>query len=48
MNYKEEAQIWMKKVKLDENIIKIGENFFYIHNVDECRDILLLYNILCS
>jgi hypothetical protein len=27
MDYKEEAKTWMKKLKLDENIIKIGENF---------------------
>jgi hypothetical protein len=27
MDYKEEAKIWMKKPKLDENKIKIGENF---------------------
>ena len=27
MDYKEEAKIWMKKPKLNENIIKIGENF---------------------
>jgi hypothetical protein len=27
MDYKEEAKIWMKKPKLDENRIKIGENF---------------------
>jgi hypothetical protein len=25
MDYKEEAKIWMKKSKLDENRIKIGE-----------------------
>jgi hypothetical protein len=25
--YKEEANIWMKKQKLDENRIQIGENF---------------------
>jgi hypothetical protein len=47
MDYKE-AKIWMKKPKLNENRIKIGEFFFHIHNVDECRDILLHYNILCS
>jgi hypothetical protein len=29
MDYKE-AKIWMKKLKLDENIIKIGE-FFILH-----------------
>jgi hypothetical protein len=29
MDYKEEAKIWMKKQKLDENIIKIGENFIF-------------------
>jgi hypothetical protein len=28
MDYKEEAKFWMKKPKLDENIIKIGEFFF--------------------
>jgi hypothetical protein len=27
MDYKEEAEIWVKKPKLDENRIKIGENF---------------------
>jgi hypothetical protein len=27
MNYKKEAKIWMKKPKMDENRIKIGENF---------------------
>jgi hypothetical protein len=27
MDYKEEAKIWMKKPKLDENRIKIGEIF---------------------
>jgi hypothetical protein len=27
VNYKEETKIWMKKPKLDENRIKIGENF---------------------
>jgi hypothetical protein len=27
MDYKEEAKIWMKKPKLNENRIKIGENF---------------------
>jgi hypothetical protein len=27
MDYKEEAKIWMKKLKLNENRIKIGENF---------------------
>jgi hypothetical protein len=27
MDYKEEAKNWMKKPKLDENRIKIGENF---------------------
>jgi hypothetical protein len=47
MDYKE-AKIWMKKPKLDENRIKIGENLFYIHNVDECKNILLHCNILCS
>jgi hypothetical protein len=26
MDYKEEAEIWMKRSKLDENRIKIGEN----------------------
>jgi hypothetical protein len=26
MDYKEEAKIWMKRPKLDENRIKIGEN----------------------
>jgi hypothetical protein len=36
------------KPKLDENRIKKGEYFFYIHNVDECRNILLHCNILCS
>jgi hypothetical protein len=25
MDYREEAKIWMKRPKLDENIIKIGE-----------------------
>jgi hypothetical protein len=48
MDYKEKAKIWMKKPKLDENRIKIGELFFYIHIVDECRDSLLHCNILCS
>jgi hypothetical protein len=48
MDYKEEAKIWMRKPKLNENRIKIGENLFYIHNVDECRNILLHCNILCS
>jgi hypothetical protein len=41
-------KIWMKKPKLDENRIKIGENLFYIHNVDECRYILLHCSILYS
>jgi hypothetical protein len=27
MDNKEEAKLWMKKPKLDENRIKIGENF---------------------
>jgi len=27
MDYKKETKIWMKKPKLDENRIKIGENF---------------------
>jgi hypothetical protein len=27
MDYKEEAKIWMKMPKLDENRIKIEENF---------------------
>jgi hypothetical protein len=27
MDYKEEAKNWMKKLKLDENRIKIGEYF---------------------
>jgi hypothetical protein len=27
MDYKEEAKIWMKKPKMDENRIKIGETF---------------------
>jgi hypothetical protein len=27
MDCKEEAKIWMKKPNLDENKIKIGENF---------------------
>jgi hypothetical protein len=27
MDYKEEAKIWMKGSKLDENIIKIGVRF---------------------
>jgi hypothetical protein len=27
MDYKKEAKSWMKKPKLDENRIKIGENF---------------------
>jgi hypothetical protein len=27
ISYKEEAKIWKKKSKLDENRIKIGENF---------------------
>jgi hypothetical protein len=36
------SQNWMK-IKLKH------ENFlFYIHNMDECRNILLHYNILCS
>ena len=49
MDYKEELKIWMKKPKLDENRIKIGEiSFFYIHNMDECKDILLHCNILYS
>jgi hypothetical protein len=26
MDYKEEAKIWMKKLKLNENNTKIGEN----------------------
>ena len=26
MDYKEEAKIWMKRLKLDENRIEIGEN----------------------
>jgi hypothetical protein len=30
MDYKGEAKIWMKKPKLDENRIKIGE-FFILH-----------------
>jgi hypothetical protein len=48
MDYKEEAKFWMKKSKLDENRIKIGEIFIYIHNVDECRCILRHCNILYS
>jgi hypothetical protein len=33
----EEAKMWMKKLKLDDNRIKIGwEILFYAHNVDEC------------
>jgi hypothetical protein len=48
MDYKE-LKIWMKKPKLDENRIKIGEiPFFYIHNMDACKDILLHCNILYS
>jgi hypothetical protein len=27
MDYEEEAKIWMKKLELDENRIKIGEIF---------------------
>jgi hypothetical protein len=27
MDYKEEAKSWMKKPKLNKNIIKTGENF---------------------
>jgi hypothetical protein len=27
MDNKEEAKLWMKKPKMDENRIKIGENF---------------------
>jgi hypothetical protein len=27
MDYKEEAKIWMKKPNLNENRVKIGENF---------------------
>jgi hypothetical protein len=38
MDYKEEAKNWMK----------IGKRIFYIHNVDECRYILLHCNILYS
>jgi hypothetical protein len=34
MDYNEKAKIWMKKPKLDENRIKIGEIFIYIHTVD--------------
>jgi hypothetical protein len=48
MDSKGEAKNWMKKPKLDENRIKIGFIYFYIHNVDECRNILLHCNILCS
>jgi hypothetical protein len=48
MDYKKETKIWMKKPKLNENRIKIGENLFYIHNVDECRNIWLHCNILYS
>jgi hypothetical protein len=28
--------------------LKLEKIFFYIHNVDECKDILLHCNILCS
>jgi hypothetical protein len=44
---KAKCQPWTlkKKPKLDE--IKIGD-FFHIHDVDECRNILLHCNILCS
>jgi hypothetical protein len=31
MDYKGEAQIWMKKPKLDENRINIGEFFIILH-----------------
>jgi hypothetical protein len=41
MDYKEEAKNWIKKPKLDEDRNKIGEILFYIHNVNECRYILL-------
>jgi hypothetical protein len=29
MDYKEKVKLWMKKPKLDENIIKIGELFLH-------------------
>jgi hypothetical protein len=55
MDYKEEAKIWMKKPKFglrSQNWMKIElkqeKILFYIHDVDECRHILLHYNILCS
>jgi hypothetical protein len=48
MDYKEEAKMWMKKPKLDEIELKHEIFLFYIHNMDECRNILLHYNILCS
>jgi hypothetical protein len=31
MDYKGEAKIWMKKPKLDENRIKIGEFLIILH-----------------
>jgi hypothetical protein len=43
----EEAKIWMKKPKYDKIRIKI-EILFYIHNVDECRNIFFHYNILVA
>jgi hypothetical protein len=39
MDNKEKAKFWMKKPELD---------FFFVHTVDECRDILLHCNVLCS
>jgi hypothetical protein len=37
-----------EEAKMDENRIKIGDYYFYIHNMDECRNILLHCNILYS
>jgi hypothetical protein len=42
MDHKEEARNWMK---IESNLEKF---LFYIHNMDECRDILLQCNILYS
>jgi hypothetical protein len=48
MDYKEEAKIWMKKPNWMKIELKKDKFLSYIHNVYECRDILLNCNILCS
>jgi hypothetical protein len=50
LDEKAKCRPWIikKKPKLDDNRIIIGKNLFYIHNIDECRNILLHYNILYS